>query len=149
MTKAGHAFIKERMMKENAVFGCETSAHYYFKDNFYLDNGIMPLLAVLEILSKENRPFSEILKPLRAKFFMSEEINFQVVNPNILLDIKERYQGAQIDETDGLSFSFPDWRFNVRKSNTENLLRLNLEANSEKLLKEKTKEAVDFINQYK
>jgi len=128
----------------------------------------MPLLAVLEILSNQSpspihgegrgevMSFSQILKPLRDKFFISEEINFralpagrEVSNPNILEDIRQKYQDAQIDETDGLSFSYPNWRFNVRKSNTENLLRLNLEANSEGLLEQKTREIVGLINRIK
>jgi phosphomannomutase len=160
-TKAGHSFIKERMIKEQAIFGSETSGHYYFKDNFYLDNGLMPFLAILEILSSDDFPparggikgggrsFSQTLAPLREKFYISEEINFEYSNQNIMADIRVRYQDAQVDEIDGLSFSFPAWRFNVRKSNTENLLRLNLEANSAELLKQKTDEVVNFINQIK
>ncbi|MBI5530633.1 MAG: phosphomannomutase/phosphoglucomutase [Candidatus Doudnabacteria bacterium] len=162
MNKAGHSFIKERMAKEDAVFGNETSGHYYFKDNFYLDNGLFPLLAVLDILSTETQKnslqmpteakpmtFSELLKPLREKFYISEEINFEFTNTNILEDIKNKYSDAEIDNTDGFSFSYPSWRFNVRSSNTQNLLRLNLEADSEELLKQKTDELVGFINEVK
>jgi phosphomannomutase len=146
ITKAGHSFIKERMFKEDAVFGSETSGHYYFKDNFYLDNGIMPFLAVLDILSSQNEKFSQILKPLREKFYISEEINFEYSNKKITDEIKEKYKDAKLEETDGQSFEYPSWRVNVRKANTENLLRINLEANSEELLKEKTEEMVNFIN---
>lgn len=149
MTKAGHSFIKERMIKEQAVFGNETSGHYYFKDNFYLDNGLFPFMAVLEILSATDKTFSQLLAPLRSKFFISEEINFKFNNPDILEDIRRQYHDAGLDETDGYSFEYKDWRFNVRKSNTENLLRINLEANSAELLKQKTDEVVGFINSIK
>jgi phosphomannomutase len=162
------------MIKEQAIFGCETSGHYYFKENFYLDNGLMPFLAVLEILSNPSQPpllqrggdlsspsfqkrglegvrktFSEILKPLREKFYISEEINFQFTNQNILEDIRQKYQDAQIGDIDGYDFNYPNWRFNVRKSNTENLLRLNVEADSSELLKQKIDEVLSLINQLK
>ena len=149
MNKAGHSFIKERMMLDDIVFGCETSGHYFFKDNFYLDNGLFPLLGMLEILSEESEPFSELLKPLREKFYISEEINFKFDNQNILEDIKAKYKDAKIDNVDGYDFNYPDWRFNVRRSNTENLLRINLEANSAELLKEKTEEVSKLINEIK
>ncbi len=149
MTKAGHSFIKERMAKEDAVFGNETSGHYYFKDNFYLDNGLFPFMAVLEILSASDKTFSEILVPLREKFFISEEINFELENKNILEEIKTKYADAKIDNVDGYDFNYPDWRFNVRSSNTQNLLRINLEADSQQLLEEKTKEVSELIEKLK
>jgi len=149
MTKAGHSFIKERMIKEDAVFGNETSGHYYFKDNFYLDNGLMPFLAMLEILSAANKPFSEVLKPLREKFYISEEINFEYKNPGILEEVKSKYSDAKIDNVDGFDFNYPDWRFNARISNTQNLLRLNVEADSAQLLKQKIDEVCGYINQIK
>ncbi len=145
MNKAGHSFIKERMIKDDIVFGCETSGHYYFKDNFYLDNGIVPFLAVLDMLSQDSRPFSEILKPLRDKFYMSEEINFEYQNPNILQDILAQFKDAKVDNIDGYDFNYPDWRFNLRFSNTQNLLRLNLEANSKELLEQKTQEVTNLL----
>lgn len=145
-TKAGHSFIKERMAQEDAVFGSETSGHYYFKDNFYLDNGLLPFLAVLDILIQSQKSFSEVLRPLREKFFISEEINFEVQEPDsIISNLKNRYADAQIGNIDGYDFNYPDWRFNVRKSNTENLLRINLEANSSELLKQKTEEVSSLI----
>lgn len=154
--KAGHSFIKERMIADDIIFGCETSGHYFFKDNFYLDNGLLPLLAVLEILSSQDsspagggRSFSEVLKPLREKFFISEEINFEYNNKNILEGIKEQYSTAKIDNIDGYDFNFPDWRFNVRLSNTENLLRINLEAESGELLKQKIEEVSGLIERIK
>jgi phosphomannomutase len=149
MTKAGHSFIKERMMNEDAVFGCETSAHYYFKDNFYLDNGLMPFLAMLQILSQSDETFSQLLRPLREKFYISEEINFEVANEHILEDLRHQYHDAGLDDTDGYSFEYSNWRFNARKSNTQNLLRINLEADSADLLKEKTGEVSAFIEEHK
>jgi phosphomannomutase len=161
MAKAGHSFIKERMIKDGIVFGTETSGHYFFRDNFYLDNGLMPFLAVLEIISAENKTFSEILKPLREKFYISEEINFElapyrseatgtgVTNPKILDEIKNHYQDAQIDNVDGFDFNYPSWRFNLRVSNTQNLLRLNVEADSKELLEQKIDEVTDLVNKLK
>ncbi len=149
MNKAGHSFIKERMIADDVTFGCETSGHYYFKDNFYLDNGLMPFLAILEILSKEGKPFSELLAPLREKYFISEEINLQFSNENILEDIRSKYADAQIENVDGYDFNYPEWRFNVRKSNTENLLRINVEANSQQLLDGKLKEVVELVEAVK
>jgi phosphomannomutase len=149
MTKAGHSFIKERMIQEQAVFGSETSGHYYFADNFYLDNGLFPFLAVLEIISQSGKTFSEFLKPFREKFYISEEINFKFENTNILEDIKIQFSDAQIDNIDGYDFNYPNWRFNIRKSNTENLLRINLEADSKPLLQEKTTELTDLIERIK
>ena len=133
------------MIKEQAVFGSETSGHYYFKENFYLDNGLMPFLAILEILSNTDRSFSEVLKPLREKFFISEEINFEFSNQNILEDIKKKYPDAKIDNIDGYDFNYPDWRFNLRLSNTQNLLRLNLEASSAAMREAKFQELSGLI----
>ncbi len=147
--KAGHSFIKERMIADDIVFGCETSGHYFFKDNFYLDNGLLPLLAVLEILSTTDKTFSQVLKPLCEKFYISEEINFEFNNKNILEGVKEQYNKAKIDNVDGYDFNFPDWRFNVRLSNTENLLRINLEADSAELLKQKIEEVSGLIERIK
>jgi phosphomannomutase len=146
MTRAGHSFIKERMIKEGAVFGNETSGHYYFKDNFYLDNGLMPFLAMLDILSSSEQTFSEVLRPLREKFYISEEINFEFGNSDVLEKVKAKYSDAQIDNIDGYDFNYPSWRFNLRSSNTQNLLRVNIEADSEELLKRKIDEVVNFIN---
>lgn len=147
--KAGHSFIKERMIKEQAIFGNETSGHYYFKDNFYLDNGLMPFLAVLEIISLSGKKFSEILEPLRKKYYISEEINFEYKDVDILDKIKAHFEDAEIGNIDGYDFNFPDWRFNLRTSNTQNLLRLNLEANTKKLFDEKLKEVVSLIENNK
>lgn len=147
MNKAGHSFIKERMIAEEIVFGCETSGHYYFKDTFYLDNGLMPLLVMLDILSKGSESFSEILQPLRDKYFISEEVNLNVADPKMVMDmLKQKYSDANIDAIDGYDFNYPDWRFNVRSSNTEALLRVNMEASNLELLNGKLEEVVSEIN---
>lgn len=149
MNKAGHSFIKERMAKDGIVFGCETSGHYFFKDNFYLDNGIIPFLAILEIVSEANKPFSEILKPLREKFFISDEINFKVKDSKQVLEaIKADYKDAEIGQIDGFDFSYPEWRFNLRLSNTEPLIRLNIEADSKILLENKIHEIREKIEKF-
>ncbi len=147
-TKAGHSFIKERMIKEGAVFGSETSGHYYFKDTFYLDNGLFPLFIMLELLSTRaaGQTFSEFLKPFREQFFISEEMNFKVDDlDTVLLSFKEKYKDSKLEEIDGLSFNYSTWRFNVRKSNTESLLRINVEADTKELLEEKIKEVVGLV----
>ena len=146
INKAGHSFIKERMIKDDIVFGCETSGHYFFKDNYYLDNGLFPFLCMLEILSSAQKPFSKLLAPLREKFFISEEINTKVSNaPAVMEALKTKYADATIDSIDGYDFNYKDWRFNIRTSNTEPLLRLNVESSSQELLSQKTKEITDYI----
>lgn len=149
VNKAGHSFIKERMIKEQAIFGSETSGHYYFQDNFYLDNGLMPFIAVLEILSESGKKFSDILEPLRNQYFITEEINFEFNNRNILEDIKKRYSDAKIENIDGYDFNYPNWRFSLRTSNTQNLLRLNMEADSEDLLNRQKELLISYINKIK
>jgi phosphomannomutase len=109
----------------------------------------MPFVAMLEILSESGLTFSGLLKPLRDKFYISEEINFEYSNKNILEEIKANYSDAKIDSVDGYDFNYPDWRFNLRLSNTQNLLRLNVEADSGELLKQKIEEVSGFINKIK
>jgi phosphomannomutase len=129
MNRVGHAFIKKRMRDENAVFGGEVSGHFYFRDNWYADNGMIPALLVLELLGLEGRKMSELLAPLRSKYFITGEINSKVSDvAGALRRLEERYGDAQITKMDGVSIDYPDWHFNVRPSNTEPLLRLNLEA---------------------
>ena len=129
MNRVGHAFIKKRMRDENAAFGGEVSGHFYFRDNWYADNGMIPALLVLELLGREGKRFSELLAPLRAKYFISGEINSRVADVDgALRRIEERYRDGKITRMDGLSVDYDDWHFNVRPSNTEPLLRLNLEA---------------------
>ena len=133
ISKGGHAFMKDRMRKEDALFAGEMSAHYYFRENFYADNGIIPFLLVLEHLSKEDKPFSEIMAPFTAGHYMSGELNYRVADiKSVISKVQEKFHGqGQEDFTDGYSLETPEWRFNIRGSNTEPLLRLNIEARKE------------------
>jgi phosphomannomutase len=129
MNRVGHAFIKKRMREENGVFGGEVSGHFYFRDNWYADNGMIPALLVLELLSTSGKRFHEIAASLRARYHISGEINSKVDDvPRALARIEERYADGRLTRLDGVSVDYDDWHFNVRGSNTEPLLRLNLEA---------------------
>jgi len=131
MNRVGHAFIKKRMRDENAVFGGEVSGHFYFRDNWFADNGMIPALLVLEKLGREGRRLSEVLAPLRERYHISGEINSRVHDvERALARITERYRDGHLGRLDGVSVDYDDWHFNVRPSNTEPLLRLNLEAAS-------------------
>ncbi len=136
ISKGGHAFIKDRMRKENALFAGEMSAHYYFRENFYADNGIIPFLLVLEHLSKQGKPFSEMMAPYMAGHYMSGELNYKVRDiEKVIAAVREKYHGQGTEDfTDGYSLETPAWRFNIRASNTEPLLRLNIEARKEGLV---------------
>jgi phosphomannomutase len=148
VNRVGHAFIKHRMRKEGAVFAGEVSAHYYFRDFSQADSGVVPFLLMLELLSKRGKRLSELLAPYRERFFLTGEINTPVADVALKLqELKERYttEGARISHLDGVSVDFEDWHFNVRPSNTEPLLRLNLEALSRELLEEKEDEVLELI----
>jgi phosphomannomutase len=146
VNRVGHAFIKARMRKEDAAFAGEVSGHYYFRDFSQADSGVIPFLLMLELISKKGQPLSEILAPLRSKYFITGEINTPVSDVALKLqELKERYSAGTISHLDGISVDFPDWHFNVRPSNTEPLLRLNLEATSEKLMEEKRDEVLAVI----
>ena len=147
-SRVGHAFIKQRMRAEDAVFAGEVSAHYYFRDFSQADTGVVPFLVMLELLSHSDAPLSELLRPYRERFFLTGEINTPVDDvPLRLQELKERYAaaGGLISHLDGLSVEFDDWHFNVRPSNTEPLLRLNLEALSEATMVEKRDEVLALI----
>lgn len=136
-SKTGHAFIKERMRAENALYGGEMSAHHYFRDFAYCDSGMIPWLLIAEHLGKIDQPLSALVNEGMAAYPCSGEINFVVADVSATLNrIRDHYASyhPQIDGTDGLSFSFPDWRFNVRASNTEPLLRLNVESRGDEIL---------------
>jgi phosphomannomutase len=136
INKSGHAFIKDRMRKENAIFAGEMSAHYYFRDNFYADNGVIPFLLVLEQLSRTGKSFSEMMRPYMDGHYMTGELNFRVDDINkVIAAVKARFskEGTE-DFTDGYSLTTSDWRFNIRASNTEPLLRLNVEAHKPGLI---------------
>lgn len=130
ISKSGHAFIKDRMRKENAIFAGEMSAHYYFRENFYADNGIIPFLLILEQLSKTGKSFSETMRPYMEGHYMTGELNYRVDDvQKVIAAVKASYSGkGSEDLTDGYSLNTSDWRFNIRPSNTEPLLRLNIEA---------------------
>jgi len=141
INKSGHAFIKERMRTEDALFAGEMSGHYYFKDNYYADNGMIPLVLILELMSITNKSLSELLFPLKSKYFISGEINCVVDSPaEKIMEIEEYYKDGEITRIDGLSVEYQEWRFNLRSSNTEPLIRLNIEAKNKGLLEEKTRE---------
>jgi len=147
MTKTGHAFIKARMRQEDAVYGGEMSAHHYFRDFGYCDSGMVPWLLVSALLSRCGMPLSQLVAERIAAFPVSGEINSRVADPDrVIAHIEEVYAGGEKDTTDGLSLAFPEYRFNVRKSNTEPLLRLNVETRGDvRLLQEKTREILALI----
>jgi phosphomannomutase len=146
VNRVGHAFIKARMRKDDAAFAGEVSGHYYFRDFSQADSGVVPFLLMLELISKRGRKLSEILEPLRSRYFITGEINTPVPDVALKLqELKERYAEGRISHLDGISVDFDDWHFNVRPSNTEPLLRLNLEATSEELMERKRDEVLEVI----
>ncbi|HXF30050.1 MAG TPA: phosphomannomutase/phosphoglucomutase [Solirubrobacterales bacterium] len=129
LSRVGHAFFKARMREEDAAFGGEVSGHYYFRDFWNADSGTIPALLMLELLSKDGRTIGELMEEFRSRYFISGEINSEVADQAGKLDeIRERYADGKISELDGISVDYPEWHFNVRPSNTEPLLRLNLES---------------------
>ena len=138
--------MKERMRKEDAIFAGEMSGHYYFRENFFADNGTIPFLLVMEHLSKTGKPFSELMKPYTEGHFMSGELNYHVKDiKKVIAAVKEQYaKDGKEDFTDGYSLESSDWRFNIRPSNTEPLLRLNIEARKTGLV-EKLKAEIETI----
>ena len=144
-TKVGHSIIKAVMRERNAVFGGEHSGHFYFRDHYYADSGLIALLVVLELVSREGKPLSELLRPLDRRF-RSGEINSRVADvPKKLEQIVAAYPDAQVDYLDGVTISYPDWWCNIRPSNTEPLLRLNVEADDAALLARKRDEVLALI----
>jgi phosphomannomutase len=134
------------MRKENAIFAGEMSAHYYFRENFYADNGVIPFLLVLELLSRTGKTFSETMRPYMEGHYMSGELNYRVEDvQKTIAAVKDRFskEGAE-DFTDGYSLTTDDWRFNIRPSNTEPLLRLNIEARKSGLV-EKIRDEIEPI----
>jgi phosphomannomutase len=148
VNRVGHAFIKERMREVDALFAGEVSAHYYFRDFTRADTGVVPFLVMLEILSRGGRNLSELLAPFRERYFLSGEINTPVADVDAKLrEIEDRYAaaGGRISHLDGVSVDFDDWHFNVRPSNTEPLLRLNLEALDVSAMEHRRDEVLDLI----
>ncbi len=149
MNRVGHAFFKRRMREEGAIFGGEVTGHYYFRDNFYADNGFIPALLILELMSRKGLTLAELLAPLREKYFISGEINTRVGDMNTvqrkLEGLASKYTDGRVYAIDGVSVEYPDWHFNVRASNTEPMLRLNLEAVTQPLMERKRDEVLGFI----
>jgi phosphomannomutase len=145
--RVGHSIIKEKMRENNAIFAGEHSGHFYFRDNYFADSGLITVLQVLELVSQDGRPLSVIAKEFD-KYPQSGEINFKVEDKDgMMKKVEEQYQSKadQVDRLDGISIWFADWWVNVRPSNTESLLRLNVEADTQELLAEKTQELADFL----
>jgi phosphomannomutase len=129
VNRVGHAFFKTRMRDTGAAFGGEVSGHYYFRDFYCADSGTIPALLILELLSVEDKKLSELLEPLRSRYHISGEINSEVADQDAKMrEIEERYSDGEITRLDGICIDYEDWHFNVRPSNTEPLLRLNLES---------------------
>jgi phosphomannomutase len=147
LSRVGHAFFKARMRDESAAFGGEVSGHYYFRQFWCADSGTIPALLMLELLSTEGRTPGELMAEFRSKYFISGEINSEVDDQEAKMElIAERYSDGEITHPDGVSIDFPDWHFNVRPSNTEPLLRLNLESlTSREDMEQKRDEVLELI----
>jgi phosphomannomutase len=144
--RVGHAFIKRRMADENVLFAGEVSGHYYFRDFNFADSGLIPSLLIIEMLSTRGKNLAELLGELEAKYFISGEINSKVEDSAAKLELlAERYADGKIERIDGLSVTYDDWHFNVRTSNTEPLMRLNLEALSKDKMEAKRDEVLGLI----
>jgi phosphomannomutase len=149
MNRVGHAFIKQRMRQEDGIFAGEVTGHYYFRDFYYADNGFIPALLILELMSKKGQSLRDLLQPYRERYFISGEINTTLASmtevPKKLGALESRYKDGGIQRLDGVSVEYPDWHFNVRASNTEPLLRLNLEARTPELMEKRRDEVLDVI----
>ena len=147
INRVGHAYIKHRMREESAVFGGEVSGHYYFREFSQADSGVVPFLLMLELVSHRGQKLSEILRPLRERYFLTGELNTPVPDVALKLQqLEEQFRDeGQVSHLDGISVDGEDWHFNVRPSNTEPLLRLNLEALSEERMEQKREEVLDVI----
>jgi phosphomannomutase len=144
---SGHAYIKQKMREVNGIYGGEMSAHHYFRDNSYSDSGMIPFLLILQLMSEENKKLSELVEAMIEKYPCSGEINSIINNPKEKLEeIDKKYSGGKRDYSDGLSVEYENWRFNLRISNTEPIIRLNVESRGDiKLMKEKTEELLKAI----
>lgn len=147
VSQSGHAFIKQKMREVNSVYGGEMSAHHYFRDNAYSDSGMIPFLLVMQLMSDENKNLSELVGEMIKNYPCSGEINTTLENPKAKIDeLREKYSDGTLDELDGVSVEYDTWRFNVRMSNTEPLLRLNVESKGDiQLMKQKTEELLALI----
>ena len=147
VNRVGHAFIKHRMREEGAAFGGEVSGHYYFRGFSQADSGVVPFLLMLELISKQDRKLSEILADFRGRYFLTGELNTPVPDVALKLqELEERFGNeGEVSHLDGVSVDADDWHMNVRPSNTEPLLRLNLEARTPELMERKRDEALAVI----
>lgn len=149
MSKTGHAFIKERMREEDAIYGGEMSAHHYFRDFAYCDSGMIPWLLVAELVCVKGQTIGQLVKDRIAAYPSSGEINVKLAEPAISIDkVKQHYLelGGEVDYTDGISIEFPDWRFNLRSSNTEPVVRLNVESRADvAIMQQKTAEILAML----
>lgn len=150
INKAGHSFIKETMRKDDVIFGGEMSGHYYFKDFFYADNGMIPLMIMLNLLENVTK-LSDLSNPLTEKYFISNEKNIEVASAEKVISfIKNKYHNfANINYIDGITFEYENWRFNLRSSNTEPLIRLNVESLDKELMERMTREILQDITDHK
>jgi phosphomannomutase len=146
VNRVGHAFFKTRMRETGAAFGGEVSGHYYFRDFWCADSGVIPALLVLELLSVRQKTMAELLAPYRSKYFISGEINSEVADPDARMrELAGRYPDCEVSWLDGVSVDCGSWHFNVRPSNTEPLLRLNLEAFTKEEMEARTEEILNII----
>jgi phosphomannomutase len=152
LSKSGHAFIKDRMREVDGVYGGEMSAHHYFRRFAYCDSGMIPWLVVAQILSESGRALSSLVGERIERFPVSGELNYRIPDSKgAIAAFEQRYapQALSLDRTDGVSFEFPDWRFNLRTSNTEPLIRLNVEARgSVELMRSKTNELLALLRSH-
>lgn len=145
-TRVGHSFIKEDMRRRGAVFACEHSGHFYFRDNYNADSGLIAALTMLHIISQSGKTLSELVSELHDPYVDSGEIDVPSTNKDIILkSVKEHFRDAKIDELDGVTLRYPDWWANVRPSNTEPALRVNVEARNRATLQQKTREVLGVI----
>jgi phosphomannomutase len=149
MNRVGHAFFKKRMREENAVFGGEVTGHYYFRENFFADNGFIPALLILELMSVRGQTLRDLLAPLRERYFISGEINTALDDQRLVTErldaLAARYADGHVYRMDGVSVEYPTWHFNVRPSNTEPLIRLNLEADTPEQMEVRRDEVLALI----
>lgn len=147
--KSGHAFIKEKMREVNAIYGGEMSAHHYFRSHWYCDSGMIPMLLILKLMHATGRSLGEMVGEMIQKYPCSGEINSTVADvPAVLAKIEAQYQGGEISRIDGLSIEYPEWRFNLRGSNTEPVIRLNVESRGNReLMLEKTQELLSKVRE--
>jgi len=144
--KSGYRFIKEGMMENNGVFGAEMTAHYFFKETKFMDNGLIPFLMIWELISMTGKKLSELVAPYQKSHFMMDEVKFTIENPApVIAKLKEEYADGRINELDGLTVESPEFRFNFRASNTEPAAKLNMEAKSEQVLEEERERLLKLI----